>query len=169
MKNAEQAMEAELKAKDEEIAELKSKLITVHEQNFSLIQKISSLYEKIDSFGEQPVQKREEVEEVVEQEEKEIDESKLPLRYRVLDYLFKDRAAHKCGHRGIVMMLYIAHKCDLLGKKKVTIDGQEFSAETRLISNDAISINRARCVDAGYLTYHQEHKNRPSEYELQIK
>ena len=158
-----------VKAKDEEIAELKSKLITVHEQNFTLIQKISNLYERIEAY-----QKRDGGEELNPSEpEQEPTEEKtsleiLPSRYRILDHLLKDRAAHKCGHRGIVMLLYIAHKCDLLGKKKVTIDGQEFSAETRLISNDAISINRSRCVDAGYLNYHQEHKNRPSEYEIII-
>lgn len=152
--------------KDREISHLQKKLIEVHEQNFKLTQKISDLYDKIDLLQDQlhqPVQKEEQ-----EHLEEQSEEHERCHRYRVLDYLMKDRGAHKCGHRGIVMLLYIAYKCDLLKKQKVTIDGQEFSSETRLISNDAISINRSRCVDAGYLSYRQEHKNRPSEYELLI-
>lgn len=143
-KGSEEAME--ISQKDREILELKDRCLALHEQLNQLQQEHIHLLKT----EEKPSQQ------------------KPSRRHRVLEHLISDRGVHKCGHRGMVMLLYIAHKCDLVDSELVTIDAQEFAAETKLISNDAIGVNRQRCVDAGYLKFYQEHRNRPSQYELLI-
>ncbi len=140
--------------KDQEIANLKDKLLSLHEKNAELQNSVLESYKKLNS----------------DQPSSHNDSINLNSYYlKTIDFLRKDGAVHKCGHRGVLLLQYVAYKCEQLGQKVVSIDGQEFSDAVCLISNDAIGINRNKCVAAGYLKVTQEHRNRPSFYELTIE